>query len=989
MAALTRTAGRSPRPLWRVLALLLAPLLVGVWLGAAQAATVVVDATADPDSRIELRRISLPDGTEAELYVLVGDPIVVVIDDEQRLEGRLIEFDPEAREVRIVGPGSITVGAERFEGRDLVIDLRDERFSGRDVLIVTGEIDVWGDVGTRLPGQVDVLGGVFSPCSRCDQDPWDYGFVAERLRLFPGDRLVAEGVTVLIRGMPVARLPLLVLPLAAPERQPRLVITPGSAQRRAAIELSWPYVAGIDGLGRVTLRYLAEVDPARGGWLAQRLLGGAVLSSHLAWEVDHRLFDERGAGSVRVGYLPSLPDLVSEAVDPAELTVRVRYATDPILGPPLLRLGLDRLDQRAPGRWEYDLGVIGEGQGLRGRFDTRGFLDTAPDAELGLAPSYASVAEPRRTITRLRLEPLEPTRLGLGPLRLVSGELDLGAFEDVSDPTNRAAAVTPFSVAGRARVVHVTQLEPLRPWPGLQIDARNAFDGRYYETGERLILWRTTVALRQAFGNVGALTLSADRDVNEGETPFRFDSVPRRNRTEFGVRLRLAPSARWSLDHVSGYVLLDTRRPEDEGWRPFDTSLRLFGDVPALGVSVRHRFDPQEGGPHTLEAGLELRARRAPAELTLTVSHLQDLAAETIDSVAVASTRSAATLSVGVERAFRLTAQTAYLPAPTPAVDGQRSHWEPLTVRLELGALQARDARPGLRAELRYDLDALRAERLTLAARVRVGEAELEASQRIDLPDGSVSEARVGLTWPGHFSVALRGVAWLPPTLLGLEPTTAVRPVSLMLREAPEVGPVRWEVNLRASLDPALSGGAGGRRDTTLDLRVELLRERYGPFDVSLAGFAEWRLRDDLLDRSHLRRASLTLGVDAFERVGLQGSVRYVGTYSPSLEDFTRAELQLDDVALTLRVSDQLSLGARVSDVWDFTRTRPEQSPWNLRPEVFVVWDRCCWALVAGYDTGTGDLRLVLTGPGAQTGIEEILPTPFGLERRELTETLP
>jgi hypothetical protein len=981
VAALMRSGGRSARRGWRLPALLL--LACGLATGAL-AATVVVDASADPDSRIELRRIVLPDGTEAELYVLAGDPMVVVIDDEQRLEGRLIEFDPTAREVRIVGPGAITVGGEHFEGRDLVIGLRDERFSGRDVLIVTGEIDVWGDLATRLPGQVDVLGGTFSPCSHCDQDPWDYGFVAERLRLFPGDRLVAEGVTVLIRGRPVARLPLLVLPLAAPEHQPRLVITPGGRQRRATIELSWPYVAGIDGLGRITLRYLAEVDPTQGGFLAQRLLGGAVLASHFAWEVDHRLFDERGAGSVRIGYLPPLPDLAGDAIDPAELTVRVRYATDPILGPPSLRLGLDRADRRAPGRWEYDLGVLGEGDALRGRFDSRGFIDTAPGADVGLAPSYAGVGEPRRTITRLRLEPLEPARWGLGPVRLVAGELDLGAFEDVSDPMNRTAAITPFSVAGRARVVHVTQLEPLRPWAGLQIDARNAFDGRYFETGERLILWRTTAAVRQAFGNAGTLTLSADRDVNEGETPFRFDSVPRRNRTEFGVQLRLAPSARWSLDHVAGYVLLDTRRPEDEGWRPFDTTLRLFGDLPALGASVRHRLDPQEGGPHTLEASLELRARRAPAELTFTASHLQDLAAETVDGTRVSATRSAATLALGVERAFRLNVQTAYLPAPAPAADGRLSHWEPLAIRLELGAMQARDLRPGLRAELRYDLDELRAERLTLAARARLGEAELDASQRVDLQDGAVSDTRVGLTWPGRFSVVLRGVAWLPPALLGLEPAPAVRPVSLVLREEPEAGPVRWEVSLRASFDPALAAGAGGRRDTALDLRVELLRERYGPFDVSLAGFAEWRLRDDLLDRSHLRRATLTLGVDAFERVGLQGSVRYVGIYSPTLEDFTRAELQLDDVAVTLRVSDDLTFGARLSDVWDFTRTRPDQSPWNLRPEVFVVLDRCCWALVAGYDIGTGDLRLVLTGPGAQTGIEEILPTPFGLERREL-----
>jgi hypothetical protein len=588
-------------------------------------------------------------------------------------------------------------------------------------------------------------------------------------------------------------------------------------------------------------------------------------------------------------------------------------------------------------------------------------------------------------VARLRVEPLEPARLALGPLRFTAAEIDLGAFEDASDPTNRSAAVTPFSRAGRARVVHVAQLEPLRPWPGLRIDGRNAFDGRYYDTGERLILWRTNVGLLQAFGNVGELAITADRDVNEGETPFRFDSVPRRNRTEFGVRLRVSPSPRWSLEHRSGYVLLDTRRPEDEGWQPLDTTLRLFGDVPVLGISLRHVYAPEEGIPHTLNTTVELRGRRAPADLAFTLTHLQDLAPASEADPRVSDTLTTVAWSIGVERVARLNVQTGYRPEPPLASDGERRFWSPLDVRLELGSLQARDTRPGVRAELRYDLEAQEAERLIVSARTRLGDAELEASQRLDLQTGEVSEARASLTLPGRFSVMVRGVAWLPPGLLGLPSfDAAVRPVVVTLREAPDEGPVRWEVSYRSTVDPRLADGAGGRRDTILDLRVELVRERWGPLDVSVAGFAEWLLRDDVVGRSHLRRASLTLGMEAYERVGLQGSVRYVGTYSTALDEFTRAELQLERVTLSFRASERLTLGAQITDVWDFTRTRPDQSPWNVRPEVFAVWDRCCWALAVAYHTGTGDLRLVLTGPGAQTGIEEIVPTPFGLERRDL-----
>jgi hypothetical protein len=955
-------------------------------LASAYAASVVVDGSSDPDSRLELRRVQLPDGSEAELYVLEGDPIVVVIDDDQRLEGRRIEFDPTAREVRVIGPGSIEQGGERFEGSDLVIGLADERLSGRDVLIVTGEIDVWGELATRLPGQVDVLRGRFSPCSRCDQEPWDYGFLAERLWLFPGDRLVAQGVTVLVRGVAVTGLPWLVLPLADEDRQPRLSIVSGNANRRAEVALTWPYVAGRDGLGRFTVRYLAEVRPGAGGWLAERLLGGAVVASHVAWELEHRLFDERGSGALDIAYLPSLPELGGDGEAPAELGVRLRYATDPTVGAPTVRLGLDRDDARAPGRWEYDLGVMGEAPNLRGRFDTRSFVDTRP-GNAALAPSYDGVGEPRRTITRLRLEALDTVGVDLGPIRWVSGEVDLGVFEDTSDPTNRSAAVRSFSVAGRARVAHTLELTPLRPWAGLQIDGRNVFDGRYYDTAERLVLWSTAIGVRQAFGNAGELAVTFDRDVNEGETPFRFDAVTRRNRAAFGVRLRLAPFPSWSLDSRTGYVLLDTRRPEDRGWELLDTSLRLFTNVSGVAFDLRHRYglDPDDD-IHTVDATLDLRGRRAPAELALNVTHRQDLAPPTVENgTPTTETRTSVRWSVAVERVVGLRVETAHRPQPPPVGDVPGSAWSPLDVRLDVGSLAARDTRPGVRADLRVDLDEGVAERLGLTVRALFGEAELEATQRIALPSAVVSEQRVSVTLPGRFGVVLRGVTWFPPALLGLEEDRdAPRQVSLGVREVPESGPVRWEANVRTTFDPALDGGAGGRRDTVADLRVDLTRERLGPLDVSLSTFAEWRLRDDALARTHLRRASLTLGIEAFERVGVQGRLGYLATYAPATETFTRSELQLERVTLSVRATDQLTLGAQVSDVWDFTRTRADQSPWNVRPELFLVWDRCCWAFAAAYDTGSGNLRLVLTGPGAATGIEEILPTPFGVERRRL-----
>jgi len=763
------------------------------------------------------------------------------------------------------------------------------------------------------------------------------------------------------------------------------VIEPGNASRRATVSLTWPYVWSGDGLGSITLRYLAEVDPGSGGRISERLLGGAVLASHLAWEIDHRMYDERGSGVASIAYLPALPELGGIDVEPAELRVRLRYATDAAVSPPLLRIGLDRDDARVPGRWEYDLGVVNDDGVVQGRFDARGFIDSDSQTLPSQAPTYAGTTEPRRTIARLRLEPLAPGDVDLGPVRLIAAELDVGAFEDVSDPTNRSAAVLPFTSAGRARIVHVTQLEPWRPWAGVQFDARNAFEGSYYDTGERQVVWRSEFALRQAFGNAGALTLTLDRDINEGETPLRFDSRPRRNTIVFGARLRLAPSPAWSLEHDAGYILLDTRRPEDRGWQPFDTRLELLRDVSAVSLRLQHRLDVESDALHTLEANLELRERRGATELSVGLRHLQDFAPQTTSGASVAATLSSARLGVAVERVISASIETAYRPQPAPAADGSLPVWAPLEVRLELGTMRQLDTRPGLRVELRYDLNQAEAERLTVSARARLLEAEIEASQRIDLPSGVVQDARVTVSLPEQFSVVLRGVPWLPVGLLGIATGEAVvRPLSLSLRDTPASGPARWEINLRTTLDPGLLGGEPGRRDTLADLRVELTREQLGPIDLTLTGFAEWRLRDDMSQRTYLRRASLTLGVDAFERVGLQGTVGYVGAYSDALDEFTRSELQLQRLTLSVRASDQLSFGAQLSDVWDLTGRLAGQSPWNLRPEVFVVWDRCCWAVAAAYDTGSGALRLVLTGPGARTGIEEIIPTPFGLERRPL-----
>jgi hypothetical protein len=103
-------------------------------------------------------------------------------------------------------------------------------------------------------------------------------------------------------------------------------------------------------------------------------------------------------------------------------------------------------------------------------------------------------------------------------------------------------------------------------------------------------------------------------------------------------------------------------------------------------------------------------------------------------------------------------------------------------------------------------------------------------------------------------------------------------------------------------------------------------------------------------------------------------------------EELGRSELTIGELTVAVRPTDQLTVGARIQDVWEFTGSDPARSPWNFQPEVFFVWDRCCWALAGSWNAETGSVRMVLTGPGADTGLEQVLDTDWTLPRAPLRE---
>lgn len=965
---------------------LVAAALLGLGAAHAWAATLTVDTGDDPDARLELRTYLLPDGSTAELVVLTGRAVVVTVDDVT-LEGTRIEIDVGARLVRLVGAGAFVRGEERVEGRDLEVALDDERVRAVDAVVFTSALDVAGALAERLPGQVTFADAFASPCTRCDQDVPDYGFRAARMLLYPGDRLVAYDVVVVVRGAGVFALPLLVLPLATGDRQPLLVVRSGTATERAEVRVRWPYVAGANALGTFTVRYLAEVDPRRPGGVAGRVLGGAIEASAVGFELDHRAFDDLGTAVLRVAYDPGRGPDASDPLRPRvppTWSVRAAYATAPDGPSPAVDVELARDDVRAAGRWTWRAALVGEGAGARARVTSQGFLDTDPAADRAAPPAYAGGSVPRRTPLRVRVEPLDLAAWRLGRFQATAAALDVGAFEDVANPANRAAAALGVVAGGRALVAHSVRLDPWTPWTGARLDADNVFEGRYYGTGERAIGWRTRVGFEQGFGGVGALTLAFLRDVEEGETPFRFDAATPRARTEASARLsvRFAPWA--SLASDGAYVFVEARRPETVGWQPLTSTLTLFGDRPWIDASLAHRWPLGDDDPGTLTARLALQGRGGGAETSTSVEHVVDLR-PLPGPPRVDEGRTTVAWRAALDRVAGLSFDATHLAADATGAPS----WRDARAGATLGSVRAGDTRPGLQVEARLDLNLLRVTEVSVLARADVGPVALELRERVALPSGAVEDARIAATWRGVATLEARGVVWLPPTWFGHEPepprprTLSVRVVDAPLRQAP-----RWEATWRTTLDPALAD-AGGRRDTRFEVRLALVQERLGPVTGSVDALAEWALADARQEEPYLRRAALTFGADVGERVGVQGRFGYTGTWNAATATLDRRTLAIEDLTLAVRASDEWLVGGRLRDVWELTATDPTRSPWTLRPEVFFVWDRCCWALVGAWDAATGQVRLALTGPGGGTGLSEVFDTDLALPRAPLAGGAP
>lgn len=1034
--------------------------LRGSWLTALLAlvasASAVEIRVLEADS-LEVRPINVPGGGTTELLVITGSPVRLTVDGDA-ITAEYIEFDREARLMRIVGPGDVGFEGVVTQGRDYLLDVSSEELNVRDVVIFTEPIDIQGVQATRMPGQIDITSGAFSPCSRCDQGVQDYRFRADRLTLYPGDRLIAYGVTVFLRELPSLYLPVMVVPLGPEERRPRFSVSQGTETTRAEAALDWPYVFGADAFGTLALRYYADVTPGGSQGPTEGLLGGRVDENYLGGGFDGRFYTATGEGEFGVFYTPSFKDPFDPSVrteDQLELTFG--YSTQEALGGTQFEVLVERDDTSNPRILEYTArvgGLLGGPLAPFGvRYVTQGYLDLNPGDDI-FQPNYSDGEGALRTLSRVQLEAEEGARFTVGPFSLSGLRLDVGVFEDFANPNNTSVGSVftlggqPVVRHGRLLETHTLELAPVVPFAGASLSGRTTFTGQYYtsqNTGgefERLVDWNTTLTARQEFG-IGSFELAFQRNILEGETPFRFDArTTPNNRTDLTSTFRFRPAAWFDLQVRETYVFQDSRSSDvlpNAG--PLESRLTLFGNVDWLGVTLEGAYDFAEGDPGVLGGTVDVRTPEGFLNLPVSAraqvdgTYDLDVAPDNLAGAPLNESEADVALELGYLDLISVDASTGYdwnaLPGfeddfgsgfndttdpdfdetggepetadPEPTLDSAQAQptgaprWRPLELGFSVGTLSAgtfgAEEGAGARVFYQRDLNVGRPEAVGFEVAAPLGPVQLSAEQTFDFENRSADDSLFQLTWPGVAQLSGTGFRLLPPTLLGLvtDPqNTTTYQLSLLDQTNPdaEIYEVTYETTYGPFSDPVTLAERVGFYNTSVIADVELLHTylptALGPIGFGVDFLGQVLVADDALGVSYFSSGDLTLSTDFFSRVGLQGSLNYGANYDPFNETFSESALGLEDFGLTVRLWDDLYVSALITELWDFTGGDPNYPAFNLQPILYVTLNRCCWALYGALDTRTGTLSLTVGYPGSSEGFfESAFETPLALPRRQ------
>ncbi|MBZ9714148.1 hypothetical protein [Deinococcus multiflagellatus] len=893
--ALTRLHPRSRRPL-------LGALLALGLLGGAQARTVKI-ISADT---LELRQV---DGQE--LVIIAGESVELRVDDDV-VRAKRVEFNRTRRTLTLVGAASYRSAkdAQDLRGENLVVELGQEQISGEDVLISDAALEIRGAEVERIPGQLRATGGYFTTCARCGRTPNDYAFRAERLIVYPGDRLVAYRAQVLLADVPVFFLPVLVLPLNDKDRQPRLEIG-RDAVDGYTVQADLPFSIGSSTLGTTLLRYYQNRSPSVG-------LGVDLRSYAPLPYVDrvnlYALANPRPVG--QSGYDVDLNFGVRGRIPLATATRDLDYsldvtrrdigraATDP-------ERGVTRVNFSA--RAEYPL--------FSAEFN---YVN-----RFGPPPTTALSNEDTLYLPEVVVDPKPYTNGGLS----ADFRVKAGRYTGRVNPLAR-------SVAGQGPNITTSRLEEqhtisytAKPWRDADLTLNNSFTGRYYGTGARTVDLRLSGQLTQRFNTTNSFTVSAAYNRIEGTSPFAFDAL--------SGRLLEAPIS----------VSVNT------------VPVR---DVTFSVSSSRNLFARPAQQPTTFT----LNVNRRP--LTLGSSATVDLLDKELDAFSFNATLADADAgkvtvtpaqpATGTTPARPATAtRTSRWPAPKLSLTASGSYTKeqgpgPLTVTATVNGDERSDffsasvthamRTPEITAVgVRYNLSGTRD---TVLNSLR-----LSGSETLNPPTGQlVGDAT--LTWRGRYEFKTTHNLRLVRVPGATDSGTLFFSVGTVGGAA-----TNWNLSYGGPYDlgrggftrPALTGSFNTTRPgQSLSLTAA----------VNTPGLDQPRLE--------LARADVSAAWNA-ERFSASGRAIYTRTREGTFpDDKARDRLSLEPLRFSLGLGRAgqppgayVTLGLRQSFEWlDGVR----QNPQPLSPVLGLTIDRCCWALQAEADLGLRRFRVAVGLPG-------------------------
>lgn len=887
-------------------------------LGGAEARTVrIVQAQS-----LELRRLD-----SQEIVVISGGAdggLVELRVDDDVVRARRVEYNRTRRTLTLVGTATYHTARDNqdLRGENLVVDLAEEQLTGEDVLISDGDIEIRGGEVERIPGQLRATGGYFTPCAKCGRTPNDYAFRAERLILYPGDRLVAYRAQLLLADFPVLYLPVVVIPLNDAERQPRLAVGSG-APDGLTVEADLPFSIGANTLGTTLIRYYENRYPSLGGGVALRSYAPLpfVDRINLYTLANPRPFV--ADGTRQVGYDV---DLEFSARGRVPLTLAVRdldYSLN------VTRRDIGRA-QTDPDRGVTNVAFTAnvEYPSFTGQFNYVDRFGPEPRAALGTPLKRPEVVVDPKPYTRGNLS--------------ADFKVTAGRYTAASNPLSRSASAQGLNISTARLEEQHTLSYSAQPWRDADFSVKNTFTGRYYGTGARTVQLDVGAQLTQRFNVTNTVTARYNYIRVEGTSPFAFDALT-------GRRL----SAPLSLDLYTVPV----------------------PDV-VFGVSyTRDLFLPYNQQP---PATFRLSVNRTPVNLNSTLAY--NFATKELESTTFnltlgdngagrvvtpapplagqpAGQASTSTNPPPVPAPFRATWPAPSLTLTASGSYNRTSGYQPFTVR---ATVTGENRANSFSAYVTHDIQ---------TPRLRAVGAEFSGVTSQDTvlnPITFTGKEDLNLLTPritGRYSLTWRGLYTVSTTHdLALEqPETVKESGTVTYSVARAAGSAtNWQLTYGGPYD--LRRGGFTRPAITGTLNATRPGQRLGLMAVVNTPGLDQK-------RTELARAELSADWQFGVRVALSGRAVYSRTRSGTYpDDIPTDTLILDPLRVGVAIGNGPRPGAYLTGSLRQTFTWVDgvrQNPTPLAPVIGLTIDRCCWALQAEIDMSLRRYRLGISLPGS------------------------